>query len=264
MCKHNPAFAVWMYHALFISGGGTTAKAIFKATQPGGMLHGKVRIPCVIASANDIGGIKLLAEAGLPEGQIEVVNPKDYPTEEALGLAINDVLWRYGALSFGLHGWMPRMPKNVIARRPGINQHPAALDPSLDDKRHWDFGGKGMYGRAAMAAQLYFAKLVAPYRKERLLPAFCAEATAQLVHEEYDRGLLVYTEPLELDPNWTVEEMKPALLQLEHEVQIKALRQVHHYRNFGGVVRQRRLILPGEETFFAQAKALAIADYPHG
>lgn len=162
--------------AMLISGGGTTMKKIVEDCQEG-ELRGLVEPAVVIAGRPDAGGIAKAQAAGVPT----VVLERDtFGSGTEFGRAIIEACKRHRAIFIGQYGWLSWTPRNVIEAFPGmmVNQHPAPLDPGRPD-----FGGKGMYGRAAHAARLYFAR--------RTKGHLWTEATAQRVHVRFDQGAVL-------------------------------------------------------------------------
>ncbi len=237
---------------ILASGGGTTALAVLESTRRG-KLAGLVEVVGLIVSKANIGVIDKFYNADFPLHRIALIDPKGLSPDE-FGKQILEEMRAREATQFGQYGWTPLTPKGVIAEFSGINQHPAGLDPSLQGS-HPDFGGKGMRGKAAIAAQLYFARIVSR--------PFWAEATCHLVTEEFDKGLLIRNNGMEIDTSWTVDELQQKLLPLEHTTQIDALEQIALY-GLTGHTRTARLILPEEEGALREARQQAIADYPNG
>src|SRR3989338_4157665 len=128
--------------AMLISGGGTTAAAIIKACRDG-LLSG-IEPVLVIASKQNINGIEIVKNLGIPEKDILVIAPKQFPTSEKFGETIIKACRQKNVDIVGQYGWLCKTPVNVIEafRDRMINQHPGPLDPGRPD-----FGGPGMYGR---------------------------------------------------------------------------------------------------------------------
>jgi len=227
--------------ASFVSGGGTTMREILRAVREG---LADAHPALVLASESGIGAIEKAQESGMvAPDDIVVLRRGDFTTREAFGEAILAAC-RDRGVDF--------TPANVIEAYDGriINQHPAPLDPG-----YLDFGGKGMRGRAAIAATLYFA--------QALTRPFFAEATAHFVADELDKGDLLKTASIAIDPNEMPEELQARLLPVEHRLQIELLADVARGAH-AAYKRTHRLILPEEEDFLAEAKEKAIAMYPRG
>lgn len=256
--------------AVLLSGGGTTAAAVFRACD-----HGELRDlyepVCVIASNHHAGGVDRAHEAGISRVAIipPPLRPKFPPIEDAAGLTarqqyaearsafgldILEVLRQAGTEVVAQLGWLPRTPVNVIEAFPGamINQHPGPLDPG-----HPDFGGPGMFGRRVHAARLAFVREVK--REDN----FFTEATVQFVHPEFDRGSLIVTQTLEIQPEDDVPSLQQRLLPIEHATVIKALIMLAH-GEAQPLSRRERLVLPREVDILQRIKRQAIRDWPQG
>lgn len=236
--------------ASFVSGGGTTMREILRAVREG---LADAHPALVLASESGIGAIEKAQESGMvAPDDIVVLRRGDFTTREAFGEAILAACRDRGVDFILQNGWIPLTPTNVIEAYDGriINQHPAPLDPG-----YLDFGGRGMRGRAAIAATLYFA--------QTLTRPFFAEATAHLVADELDKGDLLKTASIAIDPNETPEELQARLLPVEHRLQIELLADVARGAH-AAYKRTHRLILPEEEDLLAEAKEKAIAMYPRG
>lgn len=239
--------------AIGVSGGGTTMEAVVRACLQGRLPL--VKPVLIIASAPHIGAIDKAQNCGLGDA-IRIIERKSCSSDQEFGARIIELCREHRVHAFCQYGWMPKTPRNVIEFFEGkmINQHPGGIDTSSGNG---DFGGQGMYGKRVVAAQLYFAQMTG----RRC--CFYAEATAQRVDPDYDRGEVqrAWKVPIHLDD--TVEKLQARLLPVEHEVQIATLGDMAqgmlpHFR------REVPLVLPKEMGILAAAKERAIADYPNG
>ena len=166
--------------ALLISGSGTTAQEIIRASKSG-QLH--VEPACVIASHMHAGGIKRALQEGVPRKDILIIRRRDYSSREAFGEAILEACRKRAIDVVGQYGWMEKTPANVIEAYSHmmINQHPGPLDPGRPD-----FGGQGMHG-----LKVHFARLMFVRETGR---EYWTEATTQRVDREYDKGALLHTQ----------------------------------------------------------------------
>lgn len=235
--------------ALLISGGGTTAVEIINACKHGGVLHGLIEPALVIASKPDIKGIERVKATGMiSEASLAVLDPQilgDQFGSEILGHCS-----AHNVELIGQYGWMPLTPKAVIRHYQDriINQHPAPVHPG-----HPDFGGLYMHGQRAHCARLLFVRMTNRN--------FWTEATAQQVHEEWDRGELFHTERVEILRDDEVGDLQKRTLPAEYRVQIETLRRF----GTGTISTYRRaepLVLPHEIMFLEMAKRLARMLYP--
>ena len=178
--------------AMFVSGSGVTAEAIWRAAQSG-CLYG-VNPVLLIASSNKAGAIPRLLSAGFPEQQVVVIRPSRFETEEAYGSAILGKCRECGIDHIALLGYLKKLPLAVvsdfIAR--SQTQPPGFLAPP-----HPDFGGDGMYGLRVHWAVHYFAHHN-PHRD-----FFWTAATAQRVGLKYDKGEVIEEEAILFDPELT-------------------------------------------------------------
>lgn len=236
--------------ALLISGGGSSAQAIIRASKSGQLAIEPV---CVIASTNEAGGIQLVLKEKMAPKDILVLKPKVYVSSEAFGEAILAACRARGIDIIGQYGWMPRTPANVVAVFSGrmINQHPGPLDPGRPD-----FGGKGMFGKRVHAARLWFV--------HKTGQDFWTEATAQLVAEQFDRGALLKTQRLEILPDDDAESLQRRLLIVEHEVQIAALQDFALGQVKVLPPRAHPLIPLNKESLLKEAKQIACIRFPQG
>ncbi len=236
-----------------VSGGGTTMAAILEAIRKG-ELDG-VRPALVIASKPGIGAISKARLAGIGSNDIVVISPKAYPDKALFARRIIEECRARKVNFIGQYGWLPKTPLEVIRAFPGmmVNQHPGPLDPSIPG---YDFGGEGMYGTRVTAARLHFVRMV---NRD-----FWTEATAQRVEPEFDRGVVLKARRVPILPEDTVETLQARLLPAEHRVQIDTLRDFTQgkvspvCRSAGWLVKNR------ERATLAEAKSIAIAQYPHG
>jgi len=179
-----------------ISGGGSTNLAIVEAERSGGRLYGLTKTIAIISSDSKAKGIERVKEAGFPEKDIFVVEPK----KGNLAKQLLEIFERYKPDYYHQLGWMPLTPLEVIKNYQGLNQH---LGP----------GGKWMYGVRRICAHMIFCQRIGELRP---IPIFC-----QRVAPEYDKGNVIYLRYEGLRVNETPEEAAERLLVIEHQVQIE-------------------------------------------
>ncbi len=237
-----------------ISGGGTTLASILAAMNAG-TLRG-IRCGLVMATRHDAGGIKKALDAGVKPEDIIVLTRQEYPDDESFAERLLAECDKRSIEALSQNGLIRRMPVAVVEHFVGrsINQHPGALDPGSGG---YDFGGRGMKGRAVIAATLYFA--------QQTNTNWWMEATAHEVAAEVDTGSIVYCQRVPLQYDDTVETAQARLLPVEHKVQINALRRMS-MRGYTRAhqPRSQPLIAPHLRKHLELAKAKAIADYPDG
>lgn len=232
----------------------------------------------------------------LPKQEIRVINPYSFKMSDGktndrgrYGDEIVDFLDETGATAIVMLGNVSTMPRKPIEKVDfAINLHPGSLDPGRIDtvtKEQLDYGGKGMRGRAVSAARI--ADIWATGKD------YWTETTVHYVtpDEQLDKGRLISTRRLDISwaipspRGWTkglgigevwtryqealrhaAKEVQEALLPLEHQNVIAALKQFENGRIPKGFMREDPLINPGqgrEYTLF-RAKDLAIQIFPKG
>jgi len=236
--------------ALLISGSGTTAEQIILASRSG-KLEG-VTPALVISSSADASGILRVKRAGIPEGDVLVIEPNSFPSKDAFGEAVIGECRRRRVDFIGQYGWLAKTPANVIEAFRGmmVNQHPGPLDPGRPD-----FGGKGMFGRRVHCTRLLFVRAV---NRD-----FWTEATAQRVAANYDEGAVLKRAQVPILPDDNVVSLQARVLPVEYDVQIGTLRDFAN-GTVQELERETSLVLSGEEPILEKAKQKAIAMYPEG
>ena len=184
-----------------ISGSGSTNLAIIEAESSGRKLDGLVETVAMIFSDPKSEGIEKVKNKAFPADDIYVVEPNKGNLAEQL-LKILD---KYKPDYFHQLGWMPLIPLKVIKRYKGLNQH---LGP----------GGKWMYGVRRIYAHMRFCEIIG---ENRPIPVFC-----QRVAPKYDEGNVIYLQYENILPGETPEIAGERLLNIEHQVQIEALRRL--------------------------------------
>lgn len=236
---------------IFLSGGGTTAEAIIKATLTGEV---PMKVACVVASTKKAGGIEKALQLGIPQKDIVILPPGKYRgadgkvNEERYGLKILESLSERGVDVVTQNGWMVHTPENVVLAYEGrmFNQHPGPVP---------EFGGAGMYGMRVHEARRRFIRAVGGRDS-------WTEAVAQWVHPFYDQGGVVRSMRVKVFPNDTAEDIQKRVLPEEHRNQIDMLKDFAAGRLHE--VKRDSLILPGEEAILERVKREAIQLYPHG
>lgn len=245
----SPARRVPKRLAILLSAGGSTAAAVITACLYG-ELRGLYLPECVISNNPDAGGLVKARELGVSPDHIYVVERGQGFGDELLGR-----LRFHQADLVAQLGWLPKTPKQVVQAYQGrmINQHPGPLDPGYND-----FGGQGMYGKRVHEARLDYC------RRVNRPDDFFTEATVQLVHEEYDRGAVICTRIMDIEPNDTAETLQRRLLPLEHEAVIQALILLAE-RDPHPIVRRERLVRNDQEhQILTDAKRRACEVWPNG
>jgi folate-dependent phosphoribosylglycinamide formyltransferase PurN len=235
-----------------ISGGGTTMEQFLLSCRDGD-LSGLIKPVLVIASNEGIDGIRKAQDVGLPDLEVIVCN-RGCDSREKYGKRLLSLLRGHRVELVGQLGWLPLTPISVIRAFDGMiwNQHPAPLDTGYPD-----FGGKGMHGRRAHCARLFFSRTSG--RDEDQF----TEATAHLVTEEFDKGAVIGRTRIKIEPEDDVVSLAGRVLPEEHKLQIEIGRQFAT----GTVAtqpRETRLIQPSQEALLDEAKRVAGLLFPKG
>lgn len=237
--------------AMLISGGGSTATAIWNAKRKGELPNINFRL--VISSRPDAKGIERLVDAGFDQHDIKVVDSKSQRVPGAFGETLETVFRLRDITHFGQYGWLPYTPYNVCENFYGINQHPGPIDPTHGQE--YGFGGRGMHGRAVHAAVLAYARTV---------KMAWTEATAHRVTNIVDGGELLGYRVVDIFEKDDVDTLAARVLPEEHLLQIRVLQQLGQ----GGLTPKTRGTLivrnPTEKQILAECKSFAAKIFPNG
>ena len=250
-CKNQCMSSTKRSLAILASGGGSTALAVLEAIQSGHLTGIQPRL--IVASKITAGIIEKVRTTDFPDEGLIIISPNAYSSEAEFGATLLNRLQEFEIDLVAQLGWLPKTPTNVIDQYQAtiFNQHPGALDPPEPP----DFVGRAMYGRAAIAAALYFQQTPGS------LPTI--EATTHLVTPQFDQGLLLRTEVVPIQPDDTVESLQARLLPAEHKNVIATLAEFAQKRE-SPHTRSQRLITKSDLSALAEAKTRAISDYPRG
>lgn len=235
----------------FASGGGTTWEAILQACRDGTLAG--VEPALLIASEDGIGAIAKARALGMPELDIVVLNPDEFETRKAFGLAILRECHARGIDTIGLYGFLRQLPRNVVEAFEGrsVNQHPAPVP--------W-FGGPRIFGIRPHAAVLNFKQALLEKRGLELNHTF---VISQRVHVEFDKGEVLAFQRVEILEGDTAEMLRDRALPLEWETQIDTLRALASGGPFmTEEYRASQFVFPGEEDLIEEAKQLVLQQYP--
>lgn len=254
-----------MRTALLISGGGTTAEAVIKASLSGRLK--KITPVVVVASRTDASGIQKASKLGI---ETVVISPTDFPSTKLFGEALLKNLLDHHVKFVSQNGWLPFTPINVVEsfRNHIINQHPGPLDPG----RLMDFGGRGMYGSRVTCARIAYLWATGE-------EAF-TEATTHFVTEEFDRGEIIRAVRMNLPvlsktislqtmthaPQPLIEatrHIQAQLLTIEHDNVIFTLVEFEK-GTAAGHTRPTPLVPEKYYDILLEAKKLAITLFPDG
>ena len=178
---------------VFASGGGSNFRNIFKNTQNNKIKDCKVSL---LVSNNSNSNAILYAK----EQKIDtfIINQQRYPNKQEYIEALTNKISEYHPSLVVLAGYMKLIPKKIIDRFKNkiINIHPGKLP---------EFGGRGYYGMNVHRAVIDSG----------------AKSTAVTVHhvnEEYDRGMIIYEEIIDVMEDDTPETLSERVLNYEHKI----------------------------------------------
>ena len=183
--------------ALFASGSGTNAGAVFDAIE-------RRQLPAeavlLVSDRPNAGALARAQARGVPTA---VVSPAD-ADEATFARALLDVLAQHEADTVALAGFLRKIPDPVVWAFQGrmVNVHPSLLPA---------FGGAGMYGRRVHEAVLAYGCRL-------------SGATVHFVDAGLDTGPVILQEAVEVRPDDTVETLAAAVLAVEHDLLPRALR----------------------------------------
>lgn len=174
--------------AVLVSGGGTNLQALIDAQARGEVIGGE--IAAVISSSPKAYALERAAKAGIPG---YVVSRKDYPSNQAMTIALTEKLQELGIDLVVLAGFMVILTEEMVKAYPNaiLNIHPALI-PS--------FAGPGCYGLHVHEKALeYGVKL--------------SGATVHFVSEECDGGPIVLQKSVDVYPDDTPEMLQKRIME---------------------------------------------------
>ena len=174
--------------AVLVSGGGTNLQALIDAQARGEIVGGE--IAAVIASTPKAYALERAAKAGIPG---YVIARKDYPSNQAMTIALTEKLKELGIDLVVLAGFMVILTEEMVQAYPNaiLNIHPALI-PS--------FAGPGCYGLHVHEKALeYGVKL--------------SGATVHFVSEECDGGPIVLQKSVDVFPDDTPEVLQRRIME---------------------------------------------------
>lgn len=177
------------------SGRGSNLQALVAAYSRGELL---APVVLVISNNSGSGALQFAADKGIASVHI---SSKTHPDE---GAAVVASLYEHEVDLVVLAGYMKKVDPRVINayRQSIINIHPAPLPR---------FGGQGMFGNNVHRAVL-----------EAGVPL--SGPTVHRVTEEYDEGEILAHQPVPVMPGDTVERLAERVLEAEHELLWRVVR----------------------------------------
>ena len=205
--------------ALFASGSGTNAGAVFDAVERKQL---RAEVALLVSDRAGAGALDRAAARGVPTA---VLPPDDYATEADFSQALLDTLAQHEVDTVALAGYLRRIPDPVVWAFAGrmLNVHPSLLPA---------FGGPGMYGRHVHQAVLDYGCRI-------------TGATVHLVDAGLDTGPVVLQEAVEVQADDSAETLGAAVLAVEHDLLPRALRLLDAGRLH---VSGRRVTIDGDPT----------------
>jgi phosphoribosylglycinamide formyltransferase 1 len=178
--------------AFLISGSGSTAEAVIKASQSGELTG--IEPSIVISSRANARGLERARALGIPT---EIILRNDFGPPFEFGDAILELFDQHEVDMFAQLGLLIHIPENVVERYKdwSINQHPG--DPAR-------FGGRLMFGQ-----QVHRAVLACNWVAEIDNPQ--TQSTIQFVGNIYDSGKPIRVEYMDipkLDYPTTIDELR--------------------------------------------------------
>ena len=174
--------------AVLVSGGGTNLQALIDAQSRGEIINGS--IAAVIASTPSAYALERAKKAGIPG---YVVARKDYPSSQAMTIALTKKLQELGIDLVVLAGFMTILTGEMVQAYPNaiLNIHPALIPA---------FSGPGCYGLHVHEKALeYGVKL--------------SGATVHFVSEECDGGPIVLQKSVDVLPDDTPEVLQKRIME---------------------------------------------------
>jgi phosphoribosylglycinamide formyltransferase-1 len=206
--------------ALFASGSGTNAGAVFDAIE-------RRQLPAeavlLVSDRPNAGALARAQARGVPTA---VISPAD-ADEATFARALLDVLAQHEADTVALAGFLRKIPDPVVWAFQGrmLNVHPSLLPA---------FGGAGMYGLHVHEAVLAYGCRL-------------SGATVHFVDAGLDTVPVILQEAVEVRPDDTPETLAAAVLAVEHDLLPRALRLLAAGRLR---VDGRRVDIEGDPTSF--------------
>jgi len=178
---------------IFASGGGTNFINILKNTQ-----NNKIkdcRISLLVSNNSNSNSVLYASEHKI---DTFIINQKRYPDKEKYIKVLINKISEHSPSLVVLAGYMKLIPKEMISKFKNkiINIHPGKLP---------EFGGKGYYGMNVHRAVIDSG----------------AKTTAVTVHhvnEEYDRGMIIYQEIIDVRKDDSPETLSERVLKYEHKI----------------------------------------------
>jgi phosphoribosylglycinamide formyltransferase-1 len=195
---------------VMVSGGGSNLEAILEAQETGRLPGAEVVL--VISSNADAYALERAQNHGI---ETAVIERKAFAGDEAFQAAILEQLFKARADVVCLAGYLKKVGPGIIRRFRGriLNIHPALLPK---------YGGAGMYGH---------------YVHEAVLAAGEKESgcSIHIVDEDFDHGPILAQVKVPVLPTDSPDTLAARILEQEHALYPKALREFCEKLTVSGV-----------------------------
>ena len=186
---------------VFASGSGSNFKAIYNNIKEQKIENAKIEL--LVSNNPNSGSVSFAKNNSI---NTFIVNQKTHPNRSAYIKSLNDRLLSCNPHLIILAGYMKLIPKEVVEafNNKIINIHPGKLP---------EFGGKGFYGM-----NVHNAVISSKVNSTAV--------TIHYVNEEYDKGLTIHEEPIEVYKDDTAESLSKRVLSYEHKLYSKIINQI--------------------------------------
>ena len=186
---------------LFASGSGSNFKAIYNNIKEQKIENAKIEL--LVSNNPNSDSVSFAKNNSI---KTFIINQKTHPNRSAFIKSLNDRLLSCKPHLIILAGYMKLIPKEVVEefKNKIINIHPGKLP---------EFGGKGFYGMNVHNAVIS-SKINS------------TAVTIHYVNEEYDKGLTIHEEPIEVYKDDTAESLSKRVLSYEHKLYSKVINQI--------------------------------------
>ena len=186
---------------VFASGSGSNFKAIYNNIKEQKIENAKIEL--LVSNNPNSGSVSFAKNNSI---NTFIVNQKTHPNRSLYIKSLNDRLLSCNPHLIILAGYMKLIPKEVVEafNNKIINIHPGKLP---------EFGGKGFYGMNVHNAVIS-SKVSS------------TAVTIHYVNEEYDKGLTIHEEPIEVSKDDTAESLSKRVLSYEHKLYSKIINQI--------------------------------------
>ena len=186
---------------VFASGSGSNFKAIYNNIKEQKIENAKIDL--LVSNNPNSGSVSFAKNNSI---NTFIVNQKTHPNRSSYIKSLNDRLLSCNPHLIILAGYMKLIPKEVVQEFNNkiINIHPGKLP---------EFGGKGFYGMNVHSAVI----------KSKINST---AVTIHYVNEEYDKGLTIHEEPIEVYKDDTAESLSKRVLSYEHKLYSKVINQI--------------------------------------